>query len=79
MGFFRNMFGGQQQQPMILPPPAAPPAANPPSIADPAAVSAGVQTRRGRAPGAFDGTLLTGGQGSPAPATAGGAKSLTGQ
>lgn len=78
MGFFKNMFGGGAQQPLILPPPAAPPAANPPSVADPAAVSAGVQVRRGKAPGGFDGTLLTGGQGAPTPDIAGGLKSLTG-
>lgn len=82
MGFFRNLFGGGAQQPVVIPPPPAPPAANPPSIADPSAVAAGVQTKRGAraAAGAgFDGTLLTGGQGAMAPATAGGAKSLTGE
>ena len=78
MGFFKSLFGGGQQMPIVLPPPPAPPAANPPSIADPSATAAGVQTRK-RAAGAFDGTMLTSGQGAPAPAPAGGAKSLTGQ
>lgn len=82
MGFVKSIFGGGAQQPVILPPPPAPPAANPPSIADPSAVSAGAQAKRGgrAAAGAgFDGTLLTGGQGAPTPATAGGTKSLTGE